>query len=224
MKKPEMPCNPENTPTRTKRIQTASAKRRAQQKLELRRTILDAATQLFQTHGYEHFSLRQVAEAIGYSPTTIYLHFKNKDELLYHTAIEGFVKFGDSLKAAYDNAPDPLSRFEAIGRAYVKFGLEFPVHYRLMFMQRGEMLYQETPEGYPSIVDAFGLLELSVEACMKAGVFKLQDVRSLSAMVWAQVHGIVALTISMPEFDEATAFELLSINEQINREGLVVSS
>ena len=67
--------------TRSQRIRSASAERRARQKAELRRVILDAATTLFEEHGYENFSLRQVAESIGYSATTIYLHFEDKDDL-----------------------------------------------------------------------------------------------------------------------------------------------
>jgi AcrR family transcriptional regulator len=52
---------------------------------------VDAAGALFLEQGYERFSLRKVAERIGYSPTTIYLYFRDKDDLLFTVVDEGFV-------------------------------------------------------------------------------------------------------------------------------------
>ena len=54
--------------------------------------------------------------------------------LLFHTAIEGFATFGKMLQVAYDSSDDPLERLKAEGQAYVKFALENPVNYRLMFI------------------------------------------------------------------------------------------
>ncbi|MFX5306100.1 helix-turn-helix domain-containing protein, partial [Acinetobacter baumannii] len=73
----------ENTATRQIRIRQKSAERRERRRQETRRAILEAATRMFEREGYEGFSLRQVAEAIGYTPTTIYLYFKDKDDLLF---------------------------------------------------------------------------------------------------------------------------------------------
>lgn len=47
-----------------------------------RREILDAARELFINEGYEKFTMRKLAQKIGYSPTTIYIYFKGKDDLL----------------------------------------------------------------------------------------------------------------------------------------------
>ena len=62
-----------------------SRDRREGEKHELRQRLLSAAGQEFLEHGYENFSLRRVAEVIGYSATTIYLYFENKDDLLLAT-------------------------------------------------------------------------------------------------------------------------------------------
>ena len=78
------------------------------------RVILDAATQLFLRHGYRDFSLRQVAAAIGYTPTTIYLYFEDKDDLLFHVAMEGFRHFGAMLQAGYDAGATPMERLFAV--------------------------------------------------------------------------------------------------------------
>src|SRR5205807_9948129 len=86
--------------TQAERLRQAIRHRQAHEKQELRQAILTAAGELFLEQGYERFSLRKVAERIGYSPTTIYLYFHNKDDLLFTVVDEGFVRFGQQLAAA----------------------------------------------------------------------------------------------------------------------------
>ncbi|HEX7005014.1 MAG TPA: TetR/AcrR family transcriptional regulator [Trueperaceae bacterium] len=208
---------PEAT-TREERIRQRSAERRSVQRAERRRSILDAAATLFLEHGYERFSLRQVAEEIGYSPTTIYLYFSDKDDLLFHVAMDGFGRFGEELQEACDGASEPLEKLAAIGEAYVEFGLTNPVHYRLMFMQRGEFLEREPPEGYESVIDSFGILTRTVEECLEAGVIEDGDTLAYAAMIWAAVHGVVALAIATPylEYERALAVHRLTARSLIH--------
>ena len=208
--------------TREARTQAKSAARRKQQKEALSQTILDAAAELFQEKGYQNFSLRQVAEAIGYSPTTIYLHFKDKDELLFHVAMQGFKTFGEKLAAAHDNEKTPIARLQGIGKAYLDFGLGHPVHYRLMFMERGEFLLKEPPEGCESVIDAFEILTQTIEECISAGVIKQGDVQTYANTIWALTHGIVALAISVPTVDEVQARASLEVAMHMIQKGLQV--
>jgi AcrR family transcriptional regulator len=180
--------------TRAIRLKEASKKRRDQQKADLRQGILGAATKLFEEKGYEDFSLRQVAEAIGYSPTTIYLYFKDKDDLLLHTAYDGFKLFGESLETSYRSETHPLERLRAVGWAYFHFAMSHPIHYRLMFMQRGEFL-QKKPEGYDSIIDSFDVLRRVIQEGVEAGIIVPGDVRAYAAVIWASVHGVVSLAL-----------------------------
>lgn len=197
--------------TRSERIRRQSQKRRAAQKEEVRRAILEAAGELFLAHGYEKFSLRQVAEAVGYSPTTIYLYFDDKDALLFEVALEGFRTFGERLAEAYGSSDDHLARLEALGRAYIRFGLEHPVHYRLMFMQRGEFLNRPKPEDEKPPIDSFGVLFRAVEEALAAGALKPADSMRLAQLLWSGVHGIVALAISMPEVDDVRVWQLADL-------------
>ena len=86
--------------TREQRLSQASRRRRETQKQELRQAILEAASSLFLEQGYEGFSLRQVAERIGYTPTTIYLYFADKDALLFALLDDAFDRFGAALHHA----------------------------------------------------------------------------------------------------------------------------
>lgn len=206
--------------TRAKRIREGSQKRREQQRQETRQAILEAATALFAEKGYEDFSLRQVAEATGYTPTTIYLYFENKDDLLFQTATHGFKTFGEMLQAGYDSADTPRERFFAIGQAYVTFGLTHPVHYRLMFMQRGEFLFKPPPGECDSIIDAFAILEQTLQECVDAGVIAPQNVHQLAGTIWSGVHGIVALAIGVPYIGKEEAYGMLKQYRQILIHGL----
>ena len=109
------------------------AERREREREEVRQKILDAARELFMSEGYEKVTMRRIAEAIEYSPTAIYLHFEDKDDLVLALCREDFGR----LLAVFEKAElprDPVDRIRQLGRAYARFGLENPNHYRFMFM------------------------------------------------------------------------------------------
>ena len=205
--------NPTTRPptTREERIQTRSAKRRAKQKEELRSAILSAAKDLFLAHGYEGFSLRQVAEEVGYSPTTIYLYFADKDELLLYVCLEGFQTFGAMLRTGYESSEKPKEKLIALSEQYFKFALENPVNYRVMFMQRTDIRSEKLPEGYKSPDESFGYLARTVQECVDAGYLQ-GDVRTYANYIWSGVHGIVSLAlVEDPKYsreDARASFEL----------------
>ena len=200
-----------NTTTRGARIRTASRHRREQEKEELRQTILKAAGALFLEQGYDGFSMRRLAESIGYSPATLYLYFRDKDDLLFTVVDEGFKRFGEQLARAAASTNDPRMRLDALGQAYVSFGLRHPVYYQLMFMRRVDFLTQPRAGEQQPRLEAFRVLQDAVQAAMDAGVMQPGDAQSCSDALWAMMHGIVALAISMPMFDAARVQKLTTV-------------
>src|SRR2546421_1112815 len=208
------------TSTQTERLRQAIRHRQVQEKQALRQTILTAAGELFLEQGYERFSLRKVAERIGYSPTTIYLYFHNKDDLLFTVVDEGFVRFGQQLAAAAESQEDPWERIIALGRAYVTFGLQNPVYYQLMFLQRTDFLTQrQVGESQPRIA-SFRVLQQTVQQAIDAGVLRPGDVESYSDVLWAVVHGMVSLAITMPMFDASRIQRTMETAWQMQCQGL----
>lgn len=187
--------------TRNERLKTQSAARRERQKLELRTRILEAASELFLEHGYSGFSLRQVAEQVGYSPTTVYLYFENKDDLLFEVSLEGFTRFRQVLEAAYASTNDPVKRIMALGRAYIAFGLAHPAHYRLMFIERGDFLFKENPLDEKPAIDSFEVLVRAVHEAHAAGCLRPGEPMAFVYSLWAGVHGLVALRLCVPMAD-----------------------
>lgn len=208
------------TVTQSERLRQAIRHRQDQEKQELRQAILAAAGELFLEQGYEHFSMRKVAERIGYSPTTIYLYFRDKDDLLFTVVDEGFVRFGRELVAAAASTEDPWERLIALGRAYVTFGLQNPVYYQLMFMQRTDFLmHQPAGESQPRIA-SFQVLRQTVQQAIDVGILRPGDAESYSDVLWALVHGMVSLAISMPMFDATRIQRAMEVAWRMECEGL----
>ena len=172
----------------------AIADRRERERQEIRRKILDAARELFAREGFEQVTMRRIAEAIEYSPTTIYLHFKDKDELVRSLCETDFAR----LLAAFEAAKppkDPVEAIRRIGLAYARFGLENPNHYRFMFMT--PMTPKPAPQDPDDMGDgAYGYLLQAVKRAMAEGSLRRDDAEAVSQVLWASVHGAVALLVT----------------------------
>lgn len=169
--------------------------RRARQKEELRQEILDAARELFFTEGYESFSMRKLAERIEYSPTTIYLYFKDKAELFNSLCEETFAKLARKLeKLRHQYEGDPLSFMREGLRAYIEFGLKHPHHYTVTFLLAPKESEDYQFEG--SFGErTFNYLRAAVEWCVAAKQFRPVDVDATAQALWAAIHGVTALLI-----------------------------
>lgn len=175
-----------------------TAERRAREKENLRRAILDAARELFATQDYKNVSMRKIAEKIEYSPTAIYLHFKDKGEVLGHLIEEGFVRLCEMVHAAGSaEGGDPVERLRRGGHAYLRFAFENPHYYRLMFQLEDAELAFHREHTMEAAQRAFGFIRACVAAGQAAGRFR-RDVEEVvvSHAVWAGIHGAAALVLS----------------------------
>ena len=175
--------------------------RREREREEVRRKVLDAARELFARDGYEAVTMRKIAEAIEYSPTAIYLHFKDKESLVRELCISDF----DALAKAFQRIarePDPLERLRKVGLAYADFALEHPNHYRLMFMTPHPSHEKDDAEaakrrGNPE-ADAYAFLVATVAEAIGKGMLRpeLKDAQLVAQAAWAGVHGVISLHVA----------------------------
>jgi AcrR family transcriptional regulator len=176
-----------------------SAERRERQRQGLREKILEAARGLFAECGYEAVSMRKIAEKIEYSPTTIYLHFKDKDELVHELCGADFRVLGSRF-AALAKEPDPLKRLRGIGRVFIRFAKDFPNHYRMMFMTPTPAV----PVGGRGIAkgdptqDAWAFLTGTVKEAMERGLLLPDEAGPdvVAQTLFAGVHGVAALSLA----------------------------
>src|SRR5712691_5229217 len=112
-----------------------SLERRERERADTRRKILEAARRMFVQQGYEGTTMRAIAAKIGYTPTAIYHHFRDKDALVAELAGVDFRALAQALQQT-GSVGDPLDRLERVGAAYVEFGLTHPMQYQFLFMTR----------------------------------------------------------------------------------------
>jgi len=174
--------------------------RREREKSETRDKILDAARELFVTEGYEGVSMRRVAEMIEYSPTAIYVHFADKNELFHELCQQDFGRLAEVFQSSAMST-DPVERVKQIGRTYIEFGVSHPNHYKFMFMTPHPPLEPNEEDretmGNPEL-DAYAFLKWSVQQAIDAGCFRpeLTDAELVSQTLWAAVHGVISLQIA----------------------------
>jgi AcrR family transcriptional regulator len=168
--------------------------RREREREAVRRKILDAARELFARDGYEHVTMRAIADAIEYSPTTIYHHFEDKDDLVEALCHEDFGRLFAALTA--DGLPsDPVERIRQMGRAYAAFAQRYPNHYQFMFMTPKLPDHKLDPADPGS--QAFQLLRDAVAEAVAAGRFHNgAPPDTVAQVVWASLHGATALLVT----------------------------
>ena len=164
---------------------------------DLRRLILDTTRHLLVQDGYKSLSMRKIARAIGYSATSIYLHFENKDAL-FHTLIEeGMAQMLTVFKAVErDHPDDPVVRLQALCRSYIDFGLQNPEYYEVMFMLHPEHMERYPAEKYRQARRNLDLMAATVADGVEQGVFAMTDARVTASTIWAALHGTVSLLLA----------------------------
>ena len=167
----------------------------AEQVEEFRARLCAVAQHRFATQGRDAVSMRQLADALGCSPMTPYRYFRNKDEILAAVRAAAFDRFAAALEGAVAGAGhDAAAAGQAVGQAYVRFALEDPDGYRLMFD-----VAQPHPDRYPELMRASGrartTMTASIEALVAAGIFHGTP-ELLGLAFWSAMHGLVMLHLA----------------------------
>lgn len=163
---------------------------------DLRAACLRAARELLEEGGDAGLSLRAVARRAGVSPTAPYRHYADRDALVSAVAAEGYRELAGYLAAAHPSpaTPDDLA---AIAVAYVRFALEHPALFRVMFAEPCDPDNEERVNATAAISEYLNGIV--------GGVFPGGDADALSTAAWALVHGLAflhldaKLDVSTPE-------------------------
>ena len=174
---------------------------------ERRRAILAAAKEIFLAEGYEATTMRRIAEALGVTPTTLYLHFPDKAALLHEICSDSFAQLAAEFARPEIAQAPALDALRRLLDVYVGFGLAHPREYRLLFMtdmppQVGG--HRPHPGADDVRLDngqlAFATLETLVRRLVEEGSFRAGDPVAMAEAIWAAAHGLVSLLIAMPHF------------------------
>ena len=144
-------------------------------------------------------SIRAVAEAVGVTPPSIYLHFADKNELIFAICERYFDELGRVTTEAGLRSDDPVESLLLLGKAYIRFGIDNPEPYRVLFMRKPTAT--PLPFQYEKILESSGFSNVvrAVARAIEAGRIE-GDPMLISTSLWSAVHGLTALLISKPDF------------------------
>lgn len=185
----------------------------------LREELLAAADRLLLREGdADRVSVRAVAAEAGCAPGAVYLHFADRQELLFSVCERHFAELSRRVAAAEPH-DDPVEALAAMGRAYVEFGTSHPEAYRVLFMTPAAPVEFTDERVAPAA--AFGHLVAAVERCIEDGRFtRTDDAWLVATGLWTGVHGVTSLLIAKPAFPWPPLDELVTHVVEVATRGL----
>jgi AcrR family transcriptional regulator len=194
----------------------ARPRRRAYHHGDLPRAMVEAAVRTIQAEGVAALTLRGVGATLGVSRTALYRHFADKRALLDAVAAEGFRTLKTALDAAWAGARPGPRRLDPMGLAYVRFALEHPSHYRVMFSGEGAGPVQDE-----SGAQAFQVLVDAIAAQQAAGHFVRDEPQALALYIWSVVHGVAMLALDGRLPPDVEALDLAALANERIRSGIL---
>ena len=188
--------------------------RQGREREAVSRAILDAARDLFVSHGYQNVSIRKIAERIEYSPAAIYSYFASKDDIFLALAAEGFHRLDEKVQAAM-KTDDPLENVRACWWAFYEFSQDQPEYFELMFVDRSVPRITQQWEGFEFLQQMLNNAVTAIQKAIDAGAFpKTLSPNAAMHMLWASLigPGVVAIRhrLSSGEDYDALARDVLN--------------
>ena len=176
-----------------------------------RAEILQAAERIFVADGYEGATIRKIADEVGVSSTALYMHFRDKDEILLEICTDAIQSLLDINTEISAQPIDAVSRVRLMLEAYVRFGLSHPNAYRLVFCDTPLATVEKrdiTGEIGTQCFDRFSgvVREIAAEGRLRTG-----EPTTVAQTLWVACHGMAAMMITRPSFDWAEPEEFMRV-------------
>ena len=198
-----MPATPAAAPRRRTRSPRGQGE-------HLREEILAAAeSMLIETNDESALSIRAIAAAVGVTPPSIYLHFADRNDLVFAVCERQAEQIDGVMEVAAKDSTDAWDRIRLRGLAYLRWGLANPEHYRILMMSRPDA----TPERFVDqrLADTSGLSAVAEDIQLAAAeglIAPVEDPVKEAELFWMVIHGMVSMLIAKPEFPFGPADEL----------------
>ncbi|MBR9997711.1 MAG: TetR/AcrR family transcriptional regulator [Cyclobacteriaceae bacterium] len=180
--------------------------RKQREKAAMQQLILETANSLFEQKGIDHISIRNIARAIEYSPATIYLYFKDKNEILYYLT-DTFIREFEMKLREFNFIKDHFSRLKNISQSWLEYAINNPQKYQMIFTSNGKL--QENK--------LYIYLNESVLECVHANQLQRMPASEAGAIIISFLHGMSVLVINK-KFNIQAKSELRDhLGELINR-------
>jgi len=159
----------------------------------LREALIEATLTLIAENGPAGLTISEAARRAGVSPAAPYRHFRDAEALLAEVALRGFERLTAALRDAWnDGRPEPVTAFEALGRAYLGFAREQPAYYTAMFEARIE--FDAHPDLAAAANKAFAVLRESADhLATRRPKGDRPPALMMALHIWSISHGIASL-------------------------------
>lgn len=211
-------------------ISTTVRKRRGQG-FERKAEIMAAARELFLKDGVANTSIRKIASRLGLSSTSIYVYFRDKDDLLLQLCAQTFEHMLERFHAVPDDSANPFARLRLLMSSYCEFALSHPDEYRLTYFVERPHVYEAVPREIPTPdspyyygVASFHVVVDVLNALKDQGSIVCDDPFLTAQVLWASVHGYVSALLAMPEFPWYPQEQMLDEMSRIILMGLLGKS
>lgn len=192
----------------------------------LKRQILDTSRKLLVQKGYASLSMRKIAAEIGYSATSIYLHYKNKDALFHALIDEGMNLLLEKQTGIAEACKEgAVARLEKLCRGYIDFGLEKPEYYEIMFLQRPKISDRFPIEFFRRARRNLDLVKDTIGAGVKDGIMFVNNIDAQTHVIWASLHGAISILLALRldvKMDQASFIDnvIEHVVDSVTRNGL----
>lgn len=164
--------------------------------MQLQNQILDESRKLLIKEGFSRLSMRRIAKKVGVSATSIYLHFKNKDELLLTLIDQSIDKLIHTLEKAITAGTDPIQKLEMAGRGYLNFAISHPQEYEIIFLVRPEEMPKYPQQKFQNIRRGYELMAGIIEEGVEKDFIEEENPLLAAYTIWSQLHGAVSVILN----------------------------
>jgi AcrR family transcriptional regulator len=184
--------------------------------------ILEAAERIFVAEGYEGATIRRIADEVGVSSTALYMHFPDKSCILHEICERTFTLLLERNSAIAARPLDPVTRVRMMLEAYMRWGIEHPNAYQLVF-SAPRPVSTALPEGTADLSSqCYDIFAGVVREIAAAGRLRAVSADAAAQSLWMACHGVVALLATRPDFAWAATDELVALTLDGLTSGLVI--
>ena len=160
----------------------------------VRRSILDAARDLFVSEGYRNVSIRKIAEKIEYSPAAIYSYFASKDDIFLALAEEGFrILFACEEEGS---AADPIDQIRCGFWRLYEFSKTHPEYFALMFLDRSVPRISQNWQRFGFVREMKLQMAAHIQTVIDAGLFPPgTNADAVFRILMASIHGVAVMRL-----------------------------
>lgn len=164
--------------------------------MSLRDEIIAVSKELLFEEGFSKMSMRRIAGRADVSATSIYLHFKNKEELLLALVEDSISSLSSQLSSALEAGAGPVDQLKSVANAYIRFALDHPQAYEVIYMVRAEEMPKYPKEKFQQIRKVYQLIADIIKKGKEQKLFDVEDELVSAYTLWAQIHGVVSVVLN----------------------------